>query len=196
MPPSLNDLLPYWPWAAGVVGLLIVWSVLRRWLDRRRRRRPVTEAPPPIDVQALVDQGPPAGPPTLEFYNLPVRLAALTLAPVGRSNRLPPPEELSDLYESLLPGLTQIVNLHQTLIRPWPNQFSTRGFAQSFFQNARWPGDHCKGTPWSAVAGIFKHNNQPYMAALVLRAAAPNRLGHVTLSTEFDWLGCLRVRVQ
>ncbi|MBN2580405.1 MAG: hypothetical protein JXB10_15585 [Pirellulales bacterium] len=195
MPHSLDDLIAYWPWAVLAAGVLFALGVLRRWLRRRKRRKPLPAAPPPIDVQKLINQGPPAGPPTLEFYNIPVRLAALTLAPVGRSGSLPPEEELPGLFEALLPGLAQIVQLHQPPVRHWPNQFSTRGFAQAFFQNAKWPGEHCKGTPWSAVAGIFKHEGQPYMAALVLRAAGANSLGQITLGTEYDWLGCLRVKV-
>jgi hypothetical protein len=192
---SLNDLLAYWPWAAAAAGVLLALWAYRRWRQWRRRPKPAPAPPEPLDVQKLVNQGPPAGPPTLEFYNIPVRLAAVVLAPVGRSGELPPPSELPALYESLLPGLGQIVELHQPLIRRWPSQVSTRGFAHAFFQNAWWPGDHCKGTPWSAVAGIFKSEGQPFMAALVLRAAAANSLGHIMLSTEYEWLGCLRVKI-
>jgi hypothetical protein len=195
MPNFLNEIIAYWPWAALVAGLLLARWLLHWWLRRRRRREPPAEAAPPLEVQKLRNEGPPAGPPTLEFYNIPVRLAAVALAPVGRSGEVPPTEELPDLYESLLPGLAQTVQLHQPALLRWPHQFSTRGFAQAFFQNARWPGDHCKGTPWSAVAGIFKHRGQPYMAALVLRAAAANSLGHFTLGTEYEWLGCLRIKM-
>jgi hypothetical protein len=196
MPNSLDEIIAYWPWVALVVGVLLAWRLLRWWLRRKKREEAPEAAPPPLEVQKLRNEGPPAGPPTLEFYNIPVRLAAMAIAPVGRSSEVPPPEELPDLYESLLPGLNRIVQIHQPVILHWPNQFSTRGFAQAFFQNARWPGDHCKGTPWSAVAGIFKHRGQPTMAALVLRAADANSLGHFTLGTEYEWLGCLRIKLK
>jgi len=176
--------------ACGIVVLIVLW----RFVRRRKRLAPLVAPELTIDVQTLPDQGPPGGPPTLEFYNIPVRLTALVLAPVGRDRELPPPDEFYALCETLLPGLGQIARLHEPLIRDWPSQVSTRGFAHAFFSNARLPGDGGKGTRWSSVAGQFKHEGRPVMAALVLRAAAPNSLGQLTVNTEYEWLGCLRVK--
>lgn len=184
-------------WIFVIVGGLVVLIALLavRWFLRRRRKK---EPPLPpelhVELDRLVNEGPPAELPILEFYNLPVRLAGVVLAPVGRMRKLPPPAEVSAVFESVLPGLGGVVERHAPLVRYWPNQVSTRGFATSFFSNIRLPGDRGKGTPWSAVAGIFMHDGVPIMIGLVLRATAANSLGQFVVSTEHDWLACLRVK--
>lgn len=184
------------PWAYAIpvaMAVVILFFVLRRIFRKRRKR----EIPLPpelrIELAALGEVGPPPGPPLLEFYNLPMRLAGVVLAPVGRLHELPPPEELPAVLESVLPGLDRAAERQRPLVRRWPNQVSTRGFASAFFSNLRLP-DGGKGTPWSAAAGIFKHRGAPIMLGLVLRAAAPNSLGQVVINAEYEWLGCLRVK--
>jgi hypothetical protein len=195
--PFLPDELRQWlPAVVVVAAVCVVLVFIVLWRLLRRQKRPVPRVAPvlTIAVQSLGDHGPPAGPPTLELYNIPVRLAALIMAPVGRVRRLPPPDELSSLLEALLPGLGQIERLHRPLLRDWPAQVSTRGFAHVFFSNARLPGDGGKGTPWSSAAGTFKYEGQPFMAALILRAAAPNSLGQIAIYADHQWLDCLRVK--
>jgi hypothetical protein len=173
--------------------IVAIWAVRRWW---RHRRRTVERLTPDltIDLKLLADAGPPAGPPSLEFYHLPVRLAAVVLAPVGIDRELPSPALLSALYDTILPGLDKVVALHQPMIRRWPKQVSTRGFAHAFFSHLHLPGQGGKGTPWSAAAGLCKFSGLPVMVGLVLRAAAPNSLGQVTINAEHEWLGCLRVK--
>jgi hypothetical protein len=178
------------PAAILVILLWIAWHLLRR---RRRVSIPISP-----DLKVLVanlgNDGPPQGVPVLELYNLPVRLAAIVLAPVGRERKLPPDEQLPTLIEAIIPGLDRVTAMHRPLIRRWPNQVSARGFAHLFFSNAKLPGDGGKGSPWSSVAGVFKVQGQPIMAGLVLRAAEPNSLGQTIVEEEHQWLGCLRVR--
>ena len=88
------------PAAAVVVVLLIVWRLLRR---RRKVESPL-RADLKVEVAALEDRGPPDGPPVLEFYNLPVRLAAVVMAPVGVGRELPPDDQLAPLLDALIPG--------------------------------------------------------------------------------------------
>jgi hypothetical protein len=178
---------------AATVAVIVLWIAWR--LIRRRRRAPVPPSPDlKISIAELGDAGPPPGLPGLELYNLPVRLAAVVLAPVGRVSDLPPDAEVPTLIEAIIPGLDKIAASHRPLIRRWPNQVSARGFAHQFFANAKLPGDGGKGTPWSSVAGVFKLKGQPLMAALVLRTASPNSLGQTIIEEEHQWLGCLRVR--
>ena len=196
---NLQDLLPSLPGlaiaaAGGAVALgvvlLVVWRIFRR-------RKPAAIPSGPylaIDVTALGQEGPPAGPPVLEFYNLPVRVAAVVLAPVGQMRTLPPPAELPKVFDAIVPGLDRVAALHKPEIHGWPTQVSSRGFAQRFFANVRLPGDGGKGTPWSAAAGVIKLRGQPLMVGLVLCAAAPNSFGQTTLDREEKWLGCFRVR--
>lgn len=176
--------------AVAVVLLLIVWRLFRR---KRKVETPL-RADLSVEVAALVDVGPPDGLPVLEFYNLPVRVAAVVLAPVGVSRELPSEDELSTLLDAIAPGLDKVVELHRPLVRRWPNQVSARGFAHLFFNHAKLPGVAGKGTVWSSVAGIVKIGDEPIMAGLVLRAATPNSLGQTVVDAEHQWLGCLRVK--
>jgi hypothetical protein len=179
--------------ALVAIGLMVVAYCVWRML-RRKPAKAVVPPLLPIDVSMMGDHGPPKGPPVLEFYNYPMRLAAVVLAPVGRVRDLPPDDQLSKLLEAIVPGLERVAALHRPLVRRWPNQVSVRGFGHTLFAELRLPGDCGKGTPWSAVAGTFKMQGQPIMAGLVLRAAASNSFGQMIIDSEEKWLGCLRVK--
>ncbi len=185
------DLL-WWAVVALVVfvGLLIAYK-----LFTGDKKKPVKQAPDlTIDIMALGSEGPPSGAPVLEFYNIPVRLAAVVLAPAGRVRALPPDENLEETYEALLPGLAEVVAAHRPLIFCWPPQMSVRGFAHAMFQHCRLPGDGGKGSPWCTAAGVFKIKGQPLMAGLVLLSSQPTSYGQHTMETPEVWLGCLRVK--
>ena len=191
LPPGVGGLLPLV--ALAVAAVVVLW-ILRRVLCRRKYAGAPIPKSLTIDVSALAVSGPPEGPPVLEFYNLPMRLAAIVLAPAGRLSELPPDDQLPPLLDAIVPGLDKVAALHEPLVRRWPNQVSARGFAHIFFNNARLPGSGGKGTPWSSVAGIVKMHHQPVMAGLVLRAEKPNSFGQTVVDSEDKWLGCLRVK--
>jgi hypothetical protein len=147
-----------------------------------------------IDVAALPTIPPPKEGEQLEFFGTPVRLAVMVLAPVGRGGDIPAPAELAMTLENLLPGLQGIVSRHQPRIVLWPNQLSSQGFLQAFFNLAALPGDHGKGTPWCSAAGKFEGGGQQYLAGLICCAAGPNSLGEMTVDKPGQWLSVLRVR--
>ena len=176
--------------AIVAVVLLLLWQVLGR------RKQVVHErlAGLTVDVGSLSTAGTPAGPPLLEFYYMPVRLAAVVVAPAGRGHELPPINQLDAVFEAILPGLSQVVAAHQPLVRRWPAQLSVTGFAHTFFQHVRLPGDAGKGTPWSSVAGVAKLEGHSVMVGLVLRTESATTHGQVTIDSEEKWLGILRVK--
>ena len=174
----------------AAVLLYVVWKLLRR----RRGRLPLVEPDLTIDVASLGTWGPPPDAPVLEHYNVPVRLAAIVVAPAGRARKLPPPEQLGDVFEAIVPGLARIVATHDTLVRCWPEQLSSTGFAHSFFRHAKLPGDGGKGSPWCSAAGMAKMQGQPVMAGLVMRSHEPNSLGQFICEHETKWLDVLRVK--
>jgi len=196
---------PFAPWIAAardhwvllvVAGVAFLATVVViRLVHARRRAATQPQADLAVDVTVLPDLPPPSGPPALEFYNLPVRLVAVVLAPVGRASEPPAPEELPEVIDSIIPGLDAVAAAHEPLIRAWPRQVSSRGFAHSFFQNLRLPGERGKKGVWSSVAGLFRVGEDPMMAGLVLRAEIPNRHGNVVIENENQWLGILRVRL-
>jgi hypothetical protein len=189
---SPGDLLTY-----GLILLAVLVTVYVAWKILRGRGKQTVAVPPSLDVQVtgLGTAGPPSGPPVLEYYHYPVRLAAIVLAPAGRTRELPPVDKLGSLVDLLVPGLAPVVALHQPLVRCWPPQLSVRGFAHSFFVHARLPGQGGKGTPWCSVAGVFRVDNQPVMAGLVLRAASNVNLGQQIVDREGKWQDVLRVKI-
>lgn len=178
---------------AIVAGLLlIVFAVL---LLRRRAVAPEPPAPDlHIDLTALPAHGPDPEGPWLEVYGLPVRLAVLVLAPAGRNSPAPDEAELPQLLDSLAPGLAEIVQTHAPLVRCWPFQLSTQGFAHAFFNNVQLPGERGKGTPWCAVAGRFEQGERQFLAGLACVADRPNSLSQVTVAHVGQWLDVLRIR--
>jgi hypothetical protein len=181
----------------GSVLLLVLAILYAVWeAIHRRRRRPVGRTPElAIDVSTLPAGGPPAAGPQIEFYNLPMRLAVIVVAPAGRVSRLPPLEEIHGVLDAIVPGLADVAVAQQSMLYYWPPQLSSRGFAHGFFRHVPLPGDGGKGTPWSAAAGGFKVGDQPFTAGLILTAASPNALGQVIVETDTKWLDVLRVKM-
>jgi hypothetical protein len=186
-----GDLLRYAVVAVvALVALYILWKLLRR----RPGKLPLVEPDLTIDVATLGTAGPPAGAPVLEHYHVPMRLAAVALAPAGRVHPLPPPDQLAGVFEAITPGLAQVVATHNTLVRCWPGQLSISGFAHVFFRYVRLPGDGGKGTQWCSAAGLVKVRGQPVMAGLLMFSRQPNSIGQMIVEHETKWLDILRVK--
>jgi len=189
--PVVADLLKWVLLAVLVVAVFYVaWRILRRPKGRLPRHAPDLA----IDVTALPAAAPPADAPKLYYYNVPVRLAVLVLAPAGRVRELPPLGQLDGIMEAIVPGLSQVVAAHRTVVRRWPGQLSVNGFVHQFFANAKLPGQGGKGTPWSSAAGMLKIEGQTLIAGLVLRAEAPTNLGQMIVEREAQWLDILRIK--
>lgn len=188
------DIMPLLAAAAGIVLLLVLVRAIQRALRRRRRFRDRIEPTLAIDVSQLSQQGPPATGPLLTFYHLPVRLAAIILAPAGRAGTLPAAEGMPQLLDAIVPGLAEVVAAHDPLRLRWPEQLSASGFAHSFFIHARLPGEAGKGTPWASVAGLAKTHKGSAMVAMIVRAERPNSYGQQIIETEGDWLRVFQVR--
>jgi hypothetical protein len=178
--------------AAAIVVLIL--TIAWRIVAGRRRELPPPAPDLAIDVTSLPAEGPPAAGPILEHYHVPVRLAAVVLAPTGRGRELPPFDQLPPLIDHIVPGLAQVVAAHRPLIRRWPPQLSAEGFAHTFFAQVKLPGDRGKGTPWCSVAGRFVIGRRPVMAGLVMRAAASNNFSQSIVQREHEWLGILQVK--
>jgi hypothetical protein len=177
----------------GVIAILVLYIVIKIVAGRRRPGR-LPEPDLSIDINALPAVAPPPGTTGLFFFNVPVRLAAVVLAPAGRVRELPPPGRLHELFDSIYPGLSVLVDSHQPLIRRWPPQLSVRGFAQQFFTNVKLPGQGGKGSPWCSAAGVCRFEGQPVMIGIVFRAAASTNLGQQIIEEEAQWMGMIQVR--
>jgi hypothetical protein len=176
--------------AVGVMVLLVFFAAL---VVKNRRR---VEAPADLTIRLaeLSQQGPPADRPQLACYSIPVRLAAVVLAPAGRSGRLPSNDDLPEVIDSITPELMEVVAAHQPLFRRWPPQLSSQGFTQLLLANVPLPGDGGKGTPWCVLTGRIEARQTKYLIGLVLRADKPNSLGQHIIDQPAAWLDVLRVK--
>jgi hypothetical protein len=178
-----------------LVGLVILVVVYSLWRLAVRRRKPPRAVTPDlhVDVSQLDDRGPPAEAPVLRYYHTPMRLAIVVLAPAGRDRALPAPEDLSDVVEAIVPGLSKVIASHKPVVYRWPAQLSTQGFAHGFFANVKLPGDGGKGTPWCSAAGVFRFRGQVNLAGLVMCAESAIHFGRRKIEQEEKWLDVLRV---
>lgn len=177
----------------ALVGLGAIGFFLSRMFASTETPVALGEDALALDVDSLPSAGPSGKGPKLACYNVPVRIAALVLAPVGRTNVLPPPDKLREVVERMVPGLMEVVDSHQPVFRRWPGQISSQGFGSSFVGKLRLPGESGKGTPWTAVVGRIDYQGQQVLAGLVLKANEPNGLGVITLERETQWLDLFRV---
>jgi len=174
----------------AVVATLVVYRILRR----SRSGPDVAAVDLSIDVDSLPTGGPGDEGPRLEFYNVPVRLAVLVLAPSGRTGTLPPVDKLPEMVDAIVPGLLAVFESHKPLVRRWPGQLSSQGFAHAYFNNVRLPGDGGKGSPWCSVAGRADYLGQKLLVGMTFRTDAPNSLAQLSLDNERQWLDVLRIR--
>jgi len=190
LPDAVSGIRPFWV-VIGAILLIAVILVVRMLLLRRKKPLP-PEPDLRIDVDTLHPEPPPESP-RLEFFGLPVRLVVLVLAPAGRDSYLPPEEQRNDLFESIVPGLAEVVRTHQPLTVTWPSQLSTQGFIHKYFQNVRLPGDRGRRTPWCSAAGVARCSGRAFLIGMTFWAARPNHFSQEAIQHEGDWYRVLRV---
>ncbi len=189
---SILDAIPLW--VIGLVVLALCGLVLFLLLRRRQiKPAPVTRSNMYLNVESLGQHGTPAGMRELQFYNIPVRLAAIVIAPVGRDRATPHHEDAEQLLESIVPGIDEVIRSHRPEIRVWPAQLSVQGFTQAFFNHVALPGQQGKGTPWCSLAGKFMTHGHAFVAGLVFRSEKANGVGQVAVRHEAQWLDMLRL---
>lgn len=186
------------PWPILIVAGLTLFMCLVFLIWRRLRRREQAAAPPPadlaIDVSTLPLNGPDNTRLRIEVYGIPVRIAVIVLAPVGRVGSLPPADEFTKLIEQLVPGFSDVVIRDQPVVRPWPGQLSSQGFANAFFNHVPLPGARGKGTPWCSLVGKFTAHGKQFLAGIVCCASRENSLSQLVIQHEGQWNDVLRVR--
>ncbi len=128
----------------------------------------------------------------MEIYGSPVRIRALVLSPIGRGQTLPEKEHLGNILNHFIPDFTKILDLHQPIFRQWPEQLSSSGFIQSFFNNLAIPNKG-QGTVWCSIAGKIEVLGSNYLIGMVCNTATPNSLSQITVQHTGQWLDILRV---
>lgn len=183
-------------WLPLAVGAALALGALL-FLVVKLRRKPPIEPPKPdlyLEVTSLGERPPRVDGPQLECYHLPVRIALVVVAPLGRTGLPPTAEELSPLLDGIVPSLARAYGRDRPEVRHWPPQLSFQGFTRTFFANIRLPGDRGKATPWCSLAGRAELGGRMFVVGLALQAARPNSLNQHVVDREGGWLDALRVR--
>ena len=189
-----SGLRPKLPFILALFGLVAVLLVVRRvlaWIGRPGRTAIV-------DSSLLIDTSTlplPRGDGTMRVtvYHVPVRLAAVVIAPLGREAESPSVGAVPRILEAVVPGLSDAFASDEPVVRIWPRQLSATGFAHSLARHVPLPGTG-KGSPWCLVAGRVSVGRQSFAIGLALAAATPNNLSLVTIESEHQWLDVLRIR--
>lgn len=192
--PTSNGIVDLWPGLVIAAAMIATILSLRIVLRRRSAAAPVAIEPNlRIDVNALSQAGPESDSPRLELYHVPVRLGVLVLAPTGRGSELPANDTLPTVVEQIVPGLMEVLRVHQPLFQRWPAQLSTQGFSTTFFAHLALPGDCGRSTPWCALAGRVEFEGKKYLVGVAVCAHRANSFGQIIVERETDWLDMLRV---
>jgi hypothetical protein len=180
--------------AAGLIGLAIVLGLLRQVMKwaRRPEQAPTTDSSLLIDLASLPIAGP--GTTRLTVYHVPVRLAVVVIAPLGRDSAPPKHSDVPKLLDHIVPGLASVLTHDQTIVKIWPQQLSATGFAPTLMRHAPLPGERGEETPWCLVSGRSTFSGASFAIGLALAAAAPNNLGLIAVESEHQWLDVLRMR--
>jgi len=177
--------------AAGVV-VLIAAAVLRKLVRVFRKPKEISFVDPLRVVDLAAEPLGSASRTDLKVHNLPTRLGAIALAPLGRIE-LPSDEDLPGVLDALVPGLGAFLERDKPVIRHWPNQVSVGGFANNLALHFQVPGKDLTETPWCLVAGKTRRPAGLLLVALAFASPRPNRLGVIRLEDESQWMQAVQV---
>lgn len=193
------EIAPFVAIGLGAIIALIVAAVLfsvARWLLKAiRKPKAIAVAPDlELDVANLPIADVASASPKLEIYGIRSVVVAVVVAPSGRDADEPPKRVAFHLLEAVTPGFGEVLAGHQPLLRIWPAQLSSQGFAQLFFSHARLPGDSGRGTSWTSAAGKVQWKGKSFLVGIVFHAEKPMELGQRVMDHGGLWVEMLRVR--
>ena len=196
----LEDLLrDYW-WIAvpaGLILLLLLYAILERTGRLIFGRRKTASNQGDRLRENLADYPPPTGSPgprRLLIEGWPARIRLVVIAPVGKENPIAV-SDVAPILDQMFRGLGEVLKNDQPLIRIWPPQLSSQGFAPTFHRLVHKPEPEGQPSHWVLVAGQTPSRPRPLLLGLALWADEANTLGRLTLEPG-QWLGVLSVRSQ
>ncbi len=187
-----------WWIVLGVLGLLVlllVWGLLRRFLSVFKRREVIRRDDLMEDLSAIPPPPPSAGDIRLTVEGVPVRVRLVVVAPVGSESRIDP-AGIAVLLNQVVVGLGDIAEADQPLARIWPMQISYEGFMNTFHHATPTPEGERRPSRWVVVAGRARVGGVQIMIGLALQTIAmPTTLSRMRLDAH-QWSQVLRVRVK
>jgi hypothetical protein len=196
-PDALKDYALYIVGGALCVGALIVLLVALAIFRFLFGRRPAPTAPKQNlteDLDAYPDLKSSSGDRQLRAEGVPVRLRFLVVAPAGTTSEVDL-DELGDILDQLVPGLSDIYKHDKPRVKIWPAQVSYQGFGNQFHKNMDTGKKDGEQTRWILIAGRAKVGKRQVMIGMALQSLKPNTVGRRTIDSH-EWASVLRVRVK
>lgn len=179
------------PIAAAVFGVIVVLLLSLRHSDDAHEDLAPDNS---LEIGSLTRALPETGP-SLEVYGVPVRLAAVIVAPSGRGETLNEAQAM-EIVGQLAPRMDEVAISHEPRWLCWPSQLSTRGFRTMFVNRVPLPGDRGRGTCWCTATGKLTLGDRQWLLGLVFVSATPSPLSDIELEHEGRWPDVLRVRAE
>lgn len=186
---------PYFIWIIVALVALVVIAILFAVFARKpKRQTQSTVQQLQIDVDSLDSSGPSQSAQAFEFYGTPVRLAVLVAAPQGRGVASPNHQQLMTLLDRIVPGLSKVVQTHDTNVVDWPTQLSDEGFHQAFAHNLALPGDAGRQSKWCSIAGPMSIGVGQMLIGMLCVADEDNMLTHYDVQHDGQWRDMIKVK--
>lgn len=197
-PPEVQPFLNQGGWmlvlAVGAVLILLLVASVVGWLFGRRRRR-IVELPDLTEDLASYPP-PPAlwGDRRLTVYDLPVRVRLVVLAPLGTESVQVREEDVGQVLDLVVPGLSAMLKTDKPRVRIWPTQLSQQGFVAAFRRHAQRPDPENPLSRWVLVMGKALIGRRPVALGFALLADRDNTLNRVVVEQPHQWMEVLRLK--
>jgi hypothetical protein len=176
---------------AALCFLLLLSSALRRW------RKSAIETASSELLEEVFSYPPapnlPADAKPLVLYGLPVRLRLVVLGPMGKDAGEINANDVDQIMERMVPGLSTRLRMDLPRIRLWPTQLSQSGFIAAFRRNTPLPDVEVKLRSWVLVVGKVLLDGKPIAVGLAMQSTEPNTFGPIVLQHAHQWMEVLRI---
>jgi hypothetical protein len=180
-----------WYIGGAVVGVVFLLMIVRAILSSKTGHDPdrglgenLGEFPPPPHS--------PKGSRRLTVNGLAVRLRLVVVSPTGKQHGRMSPDEVGEMLDDLVRGISEVVEADKPRIKVWPPQLSQAGFAPTFHRQMTTPDPKGAKSRWVLAAGVAKVGGKPLLLGLALLADTPTKLGQLTLDGT-EWAETLRI---
>lgn len=173
----------------GLAVLLILFKVMggkkkkgHKDLEKSERENldEYPDAPPMKPGRRLVLDG------------LDVRVRLVVFAPVGKEKRPIDIDEVPEMLDDILRGLSGFTKTDKPRVRVWKPQLSVAGWPPTFFRLVESPDDEGKKSHWIRVAGTIKIGGNPFLLGLALYSDEINKVGTLILEPT-EWVKHLQI---
>jgi hypothetical protein len=178
----------------GLVSLALLVTLVRGLLRRRRRALPRPELDLTEDLSTYPP--PPAlwGKQRLTLHGLAVRTRLIVIAPLGTEAGEVAPDQVEQLLDQVVPGISQVLRGDKPRIRIWPTQLSYAGFQAAFRRHTQRPEAEHQVSRWVLLIGKAFIARRPIALGFAFLANQDNTLGHVILDHPHQWMEALRLQ--